>query len=133
MSEKREYWENRLQWVVRALAQSGSAQVSLFTPLVCVPDELALEWEECLMGRRDEGLLFCEEFEFQLQRLDQLIDEMSGPENAELWTLDSLFSSAEWNSVRQQAREVARRFEWSTECPIENPQLYILSGSRGLA
>jgi hypothetical protein len=69
-------------------------------------DELAMEF--------DDGVRLLDQFVSsgwlkgaaadRLRVLDGLLTEMSGSENAELWTLEALESSPRWEAVRASAR-----------------------------
>jgi hypothetical protein len=41
----------------------------------------------------------------RLKAVDQLLDEMSGPKNARLWTLEALRQEPAWDSIRALASE----------------------------
>jgi hypothetical protein len=50
-----------------------------------------------------------------LVALDALTTQMSGEQNAELWTDDALRSRPEWEEVRHRARKILKLFQWPLE------------------
>src|SRR4051812_11136819 len=109
----------RLEWAVRAIAQEADVQTTLYPDFVCVPDELALEFDEHFrkVVKRD-GLESLEpEQRTALECLDHKLAEMSGPEHAELWKEDALRESDQWTALRMMARDVISKMGWSTTPP----------------
>src|SRR5436309_14364296 len=60
-----------------------------------------------------------------LEALEGLIDRMSGPKNAHLWTRAALCDSAQWSRVRQAARAALEAFGWELEVPPSRLYEYI--------
>jgi hypothetical protein len=71
-----------------------------------VADELALSFNDIAAAR--ENMLQCGELSNKeceaIERLDKYLDQMSGSENAELWTVHALNTSKEWEEVRALAK-----------------------------
>jgi len=70
-------------------------------------DEMATEF--------DDGLLLLPQFVAagwlsheaadRLTAVDALLEKMSGPEKASLWSIEALYARAEWEAVRAAARD----------------------------
>lgn len=116
----------RFEWSVRALAQPAGIQRALFPEFVCHADELALEFDETRKLVVDEDELDAlVPAAHAIERLDALLESMSGSERAELWTEEALSSSSEWSSVRRAAREVLQAMSWpDTPPPKDRDALY---------
>jgi hypothetical protein len=69
-------------------------------------DELALEFDDGirLLDQFVRAGLINELAAELLRVLDGLLNAMSGPDNADLWTLESLRVSPRWEAVRASAR-----------------------------
>ena len=96
------------------LADSADAQVKYLKDLGVYPlvDELALEMNDVvglleLLAR--DGLL-TEDQANAIRSVDRKLDQMSGEENAALWTPQSLQSSPEWAEVRSLAKRAIGKF-----------------------
>lgn len=88
---------------LRRLAAPPEEQETYLLELGVLPsvDELALEFDDALsgvaIGDPPLGQL--------LNQLNELLEEMSGEENAYLWTPRALQEASEWENVRTLARE----------------------------
>jgi hypothetical protein len=80
---------------VMALAQPPEEQAATLREMRV--DELALDLDAQPWHEEPEPLRTA------LNQLDALLDSMSGPDNAHLWTLAAL-PGPEWDAVRQAAR-----------------------------
>ncbi len=118
----------KLKWSVLALAQEAEVQRSLFPEFVVVADELALEWEEALRLTKGLQADMTPAQKNSLEKLDQLIEAISGEENLKFWIDDALSEFAEWIEIRRAAAEVARAFDWPLEPPPPSSALYIGGG-----
>jgi hypothetical protein len=125
MTSEETTWTDRLQWSVRALAQPMTIQRTLFPEFVCLADELALDFEESLGGVRNEPATLPPDVMEAILRLDEQLERMSGPQNADLWTDDALRRSPEWGTVRSLAAQAVRLANWAASPPGPNPQLFI--------
>lgn len=117
----------RFEWSVRALAQEASVQFTLFPSFVCVADELALEFDECLrrLSTADGVVEFDPEQVKLVEDLDQRLAAMSGPEHEELWTDEALKTAPEWNEIRAAARLLVDKMGWVRTPPPSDRSLYI--------
>jgi succinate dehydrogenase/fumarate reductase flavoprotein subunit len=103
-------WPQRLRTVISRLAAGADEQRNYLQRLGTSPsaDELALEFDDVLSARfapgRQEAL--DPKALQQIQELDAVLRDMSGADNAHLWTVDALETSAEWSRVRQLAAAV---------------------------
>lgn len=116
---------SRLEWSVRALAQSATVQRGLFPSFVCVPDELALEFDESRRLIEDASVELTKDQSAAIARLDSQIESMSGEHNAHFWTDEALESAPEWEVVRAAARHVVSIFEWPQQPPAPTSQTYV--------
>lgn len=116
----------RLEWIVRALAQAPATQVALYPHFVCVGDELAQEFGECLEALRDSGendeLLAVE----GLGAIDRKLTEMSDAGPQALWLDEATLSGREWSEVRALANALIRTMGWeSSPPPFERGAFYV--------
>ena len=68
-------------------------------------DELALEFEDSLLTHEallERGDLTDQQMKC-LATLDRALDRMSGEKNADLWTIEALWSKPEWGNIRNLA------------------------------
>jgi hypothetical protein len=79
-------------------------------------DELALDFNDAIISA--DTLRNCGEFtERELEcllSLDSLIDNMSGETHAQLWTVEALYASPEWQVVRRTAQTCLDRCKNTT-------------------
>ena len=89
-------WSSQREWL-SSLGLPGEPRFA---------DELALEFDDgfTLLDQFVRAGWLGERVVEQLQVLDGLLNEMSGPDNADLWTLESLETSPRWEAVRASAR-----------------------------
>lgn len=105
----------RLEWAftfqheaIERLAKPAKEQIAWLQEIDTYPsaDELALEFDDWfrladqLVGAR---IISQEAFD-AMKPIDALLDEMSGPKP--LWSPAALRDAPEWETIRQQAREV---------------------------
>lgn len=137
----------RLKWSIQALAAPAAAQLRLFPDFVCVADELAIDFEEALRGIRSAGSSDAgdrEEAEgperaealspaqrAAVDALDAQLEEMSGPEHAEMWTDDALHTSVAWTRVRHLAASALRTMDWPNELPPQGRAMNVGPPDRG--
>jgi len=89
---------------LRALAAPADIQVARFPDFVCKAGELALDYADALLlAFQCQQLQFTQEQRQALQRVDDLLDGMSGEQNAHIWTDAALGSAPEWVAVRDAA------------------------------
>jgi hypothetical protein len=100
-------YKSELSDVLRRLAAPAPEQQAYLQKLGVDADELALEYDD-LFRLADErwrnGELTQNEYDV-LKTLNTLLDTMSGPERAALWTIDALQSRTEWIEVRRLAAQ----------------------------
>lgn len=87
------------------LKNLGGAQVVLGI------DELALEYSDLvlLLDQHRNDLGIGSELANDLRRLDELLDSMSGAQNAVLWSPVALRESCDWKRVRELARKCSQK------------------------
>jgi len=122
MSAANKQWIfERTKQALQLLACPAETQIKLIPSFACVTDELALDldhWTEVVLDN-----FRCELTEEQISSLtaiDQKFDLLSrgGIEfSEEFWTEDALRKSAEWEKIRQMAKEALHRFGWPVETP----------------
>lgn len=111
---------------VQALAQPSSAQIALYPPFACVGDEMAIELDDSLrLLRLTQGTLSHRQA-VAIAELEQHIDHLSGPQNADFWTdRDRLHADPRWDQVRTLAVAVLTSFGWPPDAPPKNGALYL--------
>lgn len=112
----------QLQWSLQALAQEAHVQAGLYPPSVVVPDELALEFNHCLVAATENHK---EEFTPDqlraLESVDAYLEQMSGSDKADHWTTEALQSDVMWMEVRALAKQALVELEWSNNVPPTDP------------
>ena len=86
--------------------------VKLGSPDLRNVDELALEFDDAILVRRSlrrSGELSAEQLKCLL-KLASILSSMSGQENAELWTIEALYTRREWKAVREKAMDCLQLF-----------------------
>ena len=105
MSVDREWITRELRSALRALAAPGPEALASVPDRTVKADELALDYDnfvQAFLGNcsneissaQREGLL----------AVDAMLETMSGPDKAELWTEDAVVNHAAWRAVRAVAR-----------------------------
>ncbi len=91
------------QTLVR-LASSASEQESYLRTLGTAPsaDELALEFSDAFAVVKEQ---LGESARAVSSRLDRHLEEMSGRDYGDIWTVDALHAAPVWGQVRRLARE----------------------------
>jgi hypothetical protein len=95
--------------MLRVLAFEADHQIAYLRTLGILShvDELGLEFEDLWVqcdSKRDSGILSEQQYS-QLESLAKNLDEISGPQHADLWTLSALKERPEWNQVRNIAKK----------------------------
>lgn len=113
-------------WAVQALAASPTEQLGLFPEFAEAADELALDHETTQIAflRASQPYLSAEQRE-AVARLDQRLEEMSGPDNAQLWIAEALANAPQWDQVRELAATVLREMGWRLETPPRERAIYV--------
>jgi hypothetical protein len=116
----------RLVQSLRALAAPAHLQLERFPNFVCKPDELALDYADALLLASDcPQLQLTDAQQRALRSLDDLLAEMSGTENLDLWTEAALSDAPEWVNVRRAASAALAQLECSYEPPGQSSATYI--------
>jgi hypothetical protein len=117
---------SRLEWSVRALAQSPSVQLHLFPEFTECADELALEFDEsyrAFVGERRDQL--DDEQRRCLKAVDGALARMSDQNASDLWTDEGLRTSVEWARVRALARDALRALGLPADPPPPSSAIYV--------
>jgi hypothetical protein len=119
----------QFEWSVRALAQDSTVQLELYPSFAEVADELALEFDEHYR-RLDLDLLRLAQRQ-AVAALNDALDDMSGPDHAELWEIEAL-DRAEWHHIRTLARALIHVMGGSAAAPpAERCTVYVASPRAG--
>jgi hypothetical protein len=105
----------RFQRSLQALASPAQQQLDLFPDFLWKVDEMAIEfdqWYQCVMRR---SYLFTQKQKDLLEELNSLLDEISGPENSDLWQEESLRTNIIWEKIRILARSALQALGWSID------------------
>src|SRR3954451_7658693 len=101
-----------LQEALKRLAEPYAQQTDHLKKMDVWPstDELALELDDVapLMPEAIRKGELSREVELAVERVNQKLDEMSGQQNAHLWTPNALANSDQWEPVRLLASEALR-------------------------
>ncbi len=104
---------SELRRAIQALAAPGAVALALFPDDAAKADELAIDFahfREVACGN------FPHEFGPQqtaaLERIDRLLEAMSGWANKELWTDAAVCTSPRWREVRDHANAALRLAPW---------------------
>ena len=114
------YWEGRLNWIVRALAQAPAEQRRLVPDFADAAEDLAVEFEASLVGAQNAKEPSVDDP--ALVALNEEIDRLSAADDASLWTDEALASSPSWEHVRSLARAVVKALGWAHESPGPDPK-----------
>lgn len=103
------------------LAADAPSQVAWLAKHDVVTEEIALDFDHAFgMAEAlvDEGQLGCGVLP-DLREIDAVLSEMSGAENADLWTRGALSVDEGWSQTRRLARQVlvAELGEWQQPLP----------------
>jgi hypothetical protein len=119
-------WIPELRRTLQALSRPATDQRRLFPSLVCVADELALDFDDALRAAGEgASVLFTAEQSTALARLNSRLDELSGSDAGEFWTDAALSSDPRWNCIRSLARDALRAFAWPEEQPAPGTRTYV--------
>ncbi len=95
------------------LALPSSDQIDLFPDFVNTADELADSF-----GNWSRWVLECDKVVLsnsqreKIRALDDCLSQMSGPEQAELWTDEALQLNPTWEQIRSLAKSIASDLVW---------------------
>lgn len=93
---------------------------------MCKADELALDFDDGLqMVGHDK---FSDEQRTAVQALDEILDRMSGEENASFWTEEALRADPTWDQIRSIAKAVVATFGWELRPPPPSNATYVRAG-----
>jgi hypothetical protein len=110
--------EREFMWAVQALALPAREQEVLFPSFVELGDELADDYEQAHRAFMAAATTHLSPEQHEaIAALDEHIAGMSGPENCELWRMESICTSEEWARMRELAKAVLRQMGWSLEAP----------------
>jgi acetoin utilization deacetylase AcuC-like enzyme len=109
------YWETRLNWIVRALAQPADEQRRLVPDFADAAEDLAVEFEASLIGAE----LYNEPYANAppIVALNEQFKKMSLGAEPSVWTDADLFSSQSWERVRVLARAAVEALGWAADSP----------------
>ena len=112
----------RLRDALRALALPADVQAGLLPSFTGGPDEFALHFDQEFRAATADGAVRMSQAQRRsLQAVDGLLDQMSGQDNARLWTTGALVNSREWTRLRKAARGALEAFGWDLEVPPAKP------------
>jgi hypothetical protein len=105
----------QFEWSLLALAQPAKIQLGLFPDFANAADELALSWEEALEDTDLDALP--DNAKIAIKELDDYMLSISGKDNAELWTSESISSSVQWAKMRKIACKAVNELGWVKSSP----------------
>ncbi len=102
---------------LQLLSSTAQAQISHFpVDWISPADEMALDidqWAGCVSTYWE----LSQEQKIRLTALDELLNEMSQPHNADFWTDEAIFIDSRWDEVRNLAKAALVSFGWPIEVP----------------
>jgi hypothetical protein len=111
MTVDRKWILEGLKSSLEALSHDGVAALELAPPGSCRPDELALKYDNFASAALAN---FANEFTSEqasiLRRVNELLSDMSGPDNGSLWTEQAVCTHPRWREVRAEARRAVGDF-----------------------
>jgi hypothetical protein len=107
------YWEARLHWIVRALAQPADEQRRLIPDFADAAEDLAVDFDAILFRANSENEP-CAKVP-AIVALNEQFDLMGTEAN--IWTDDALFSSPSWERVRVLARAAVEALGLPADSP----------------
>ena len=95
----------RLREALENLAKSAGEQIGYLKTLGTYPsaDELGLQFDDVAASAIDDERLLTTQQRHAVRSVDELLNAMSGPAHAELWTGNALETRDEWRRVREAA------------------------------
>jgi hypothetical protein len=99
----------RLVIALRALGGSVDEQLARSPDFVTRPQELALDFDDAYLLLQQ-----CQQLELSVAErdavaaVDELLEQLRGPEHRGLWTAGAIRSAPEWKQVRKAARAALR-------------------------
>jgi hypothetical protein len=122
--ELRAWSLDQLKWSLQALALPPDKQLGLFPPFTCTADEMALDFDHWAETARSQHAFAADQLS-ALAAVDDLLSEMTGENNAELWTDAALTQLLRWQEVRERARTALRIFGWHLDMPPSDRATFI--------
>lgn len=122
----------RLKHAVQRLALDPPAQVAQFPDFVVVADELALDLDHWLEVCEAWSYIDSPDVVAALKTINDHLDQVSGSEQAERWTVEALAADPGWIEVRAMAREALVAAGWAAEAPPtpeEDGDVFVSAGS----
>jgi hypothetical protein len=115
----------KMKLAVQSIALPSHAQISLFPDFVEVADELALSWEESLNELPQVRDQLTSPQVMAVNELDAYILSISGAANEDLWTIEALTVSVEWQTMRALAGQILKQMNWSATILEKSPDIFL--------
>jgi len=116
----------RLVHALQALAAPAEVQLARYPAFVVKADELALDYADALLLITDcPQLSLTPEQQAAIEVVDHLLHQMSGKQNAALWTEAALRTAPAWQEVRRLAREGLLALGQPVDLPPPSNAVYI--------
>jgi hypothetical protein len=117
--------KERMKHALQLLACTAETQFQLHPPLVCVADELALNFDNwCLACIGDYGSELTPDQVSSLAIINEKLDSF-GESVEDFWTDEAVHNSAQWESIRKLAAQALRTFGWPTDVPPSYAHEYV--------
>jgi len=115
----------KLKWSVQAIAQPSAVQIQLFPEFVEVADELALRWEEAIQDLQVMRTHLLPAQIAAIEELDAYMVSISGQAHTQMWTMDALKGSLEWQIMRELANQILHQMFWTETRPSFASDIYV--------
>lgn len=111
--EHRRWLRDELAAAVRRLAEPPDRQLAYLHELGSPEsaDELALEFDDVAEAAVAEARLLSEHQVERVRQVAELLQAISGPAHAQLWTPNALRSASEWQEIRTTAAGLLEALE----------------------
>jgi hypothetical protein len=115
----------KMKLAVQSIALPSNAQISLFPDFVEVADDLALSWEESMNELPHVRDQLTSPQLMAVNALDAYMRSISGAGNEDLWTIEALAVSVEWQTMRVLAGQILKQMNWSATPPEKSPDIFL--------
>lgn len=117
----------RFKWSLQALAAPADVQLDLYPDSDWKVDDMAIEFEEWYETIKRRQTFFSAKQAAILRKLNQTLDDISGPENAYYWMEETLRVDPVWEKIRSLAKDALGALGWPVEAPPKQRSNILIS------
>lgn len=103
---------------LKLVASPAKEQINLFPDYVCIPDEIALTFDEIISYAKilvENNFITIDQYSL-LEHLNHLFENFQKVD----WTIESMYNSKKWMQTRQEAIIILKKFGES----YSNPDIF---------